>query len=104
MPGPIKPECVEALQVSIIPEAVFEVFNKLIAKNWDGVSTADVTQEEAVTGVCEALGIDRSTAYGQGLLNVEAAYRAAGWIVKYEKPGYNEVWAPRFIFTRPRQS
>lgn len=47
MPGPIRPEDVPRQKAAQIPEKVFEVFNRLIAREWDG-SSATIRQDEVV--------------------------------------------------------
>lgn len=75
---PIKPNNIAVANTEAIPEAVFDVFNALIAEHWDGrravIELADV---------CERL---KGQEYKQQHLNVESAYRHAGWKVKYDQP------------------
>lgn len=101
MAGPVTPEDVISLAAALIPEAVFGVFNDLIARDWDGNSVT-VSQDEAVDLLLERDGtLDRDRIFSARMLNIEAAYRAAGWQVSYEKPGFNERGVPKFIFTKP---
>ena len=99
MSGPIKPKEVQAQKDAELPEEVFEVFNALIKKNW-GDSMARIYQEEAVLGVASSMGIMRREVFEKGLLDIESAYRNAGWKVEYDKPGYNETYEPFWIFRK----
>jgi hypothetical protein len=98
MVGPIKPSEVRALKTESIPEKVFEVFNALIAAAWDGRS-ATVRQDQALTRIAMALDVDTSQVFARHLLDIEESYRAAGWDVHYDKPGYNETYEATFRFT-----
>jgi hypothetical protein len=102
MPGPIRPSDVDGLHTASIPEAVFEVFNRLIAKAWVG-QRAVVTQSEAADAIAAALEIPRAEVFERHLLDIEDAYRKAGWYVEYDKPGYNETYAAKFIFEESRR-
>jgi hypothetical protein len=97
MPGPIKPSEVD--KRAVILEPVFEVFNLLIAEKWDG-QRAVIPQREAVERITAALGIERRVVFDRGLLDIESAYRKAGWRVAYDKPGFNETGEAFFTFSR----
>jgi len=99
MTKPITPDEVEALQEQVLPDAVFDVFNELIAKHWSG-HDAVVIQDEAVNRITERLSCARGEVFAKGYLDVESAYRKAGWYVKYDKPGYNESYQAFFRFQR----
>lgn len=38
--------------------------------------------------------------FKKGWLNVEYLFRAAGWEVQYDKPGYNETYEAYFTFSK----
>jgi hypothetical protein len=101
MSRPIRPDEVGQQQRSIIPEVVFDTINELIAVNWDGRS-AVVKQEELVARICSRLGCLKDDVFKRKLLNFEEAYRAEGWSVDYDKPGYNETYSATFTFHRKR--
>lgn len=98
MLGPIRPDQVVPRKASQIPERVFEVFNDLIARNWNGDS-ATVLQEEVVKHL-EAEDFTRERIYEERMLDVEDAYRAEGWTVVYSKPAYNETYGSFFRFSK----
>ena len=94
---PIRPEEVGALKVAeAIPDEVFGAFNVLIARHC-AAGHARVKQEDVVKRLVE-LGHARADVFALGWLNVEDAYRAAGWKVVYRKPGYNESGDAIFDF------
>lgn len=97
---PIRPGEVALLSQQVIPPEVFDAFNELIAKGWDGVS-ATVVQGDAVVLACKNLGIVRE-AFDSKWLNVESAYARHGWKVVYDKPGYNESYPATFTFKRAK--
>ena len=83
-----------------LPPAVFEVFNEAIAQAWTG-ERAVVYQGRAADAVAAKLGVSRGDVFALRYLDVEDAYRAEGWVVEYDKPGYNETYEPSFTFRRP---
>jgi len=99
---PIKPQEVKARLISSLPPEVINVFNNLIQKNFNGTE-ARVLQKDAVKGICEALAISKNQAFENKLLDVEDAFREAGWIVSYDKPAYCETYDAYFIFKKPQE-
>lgn len=93
MPGPISPD--DLKDAKHIPEEVFEVFNDLIRRASNGV----VKQKDVVAAIVQKMGVASERVYREGWLNVEDAYRAKGWDVDYDKPGYNETYDATFRFT-----
>lgn len=101
MGGPIRPKDVAARKTASIPEEVFVVFNNLIVENWTG-SSATIMQADAALAIASALEISVSDVYNRKLLDVEDAFKKAGWNVKYDKPGYNEEYSAYFVFSKKR--
>lgn len=97
MSGPISPESVGSAKGSAIPAPVFEAFNSLIAISADN-GFAKVTQEDVVLEIQKLMNCSRQHVFEKGWLNVEDAYREAGWLVEYDKPGYCESYAAYFVF------
>lgn len=60
----------------------------------------DITlyQDEIVQKLV-ARGLKRSDIFENHWLDFEDAYRASGWGVEYDKPGFNETYQARFIFS-----
>jgi len=99
MAKPISPE--DAGKTRVIPDAVIEAFNETIEKHfYDG--TAQFTQDE-VEKLIVKKGIKASEIYKNHWMDVEDTYRRAGWIVEYEKSGYNETSPDTFTFKRKRK-
>lgn len=99
---PIRPEEVGAMQREALPDVVIEVFNEQIALNFiNGV--ADVKQRQVLHLLEQKLEMQRQEIVNKGWLNVEEAYRSAGWVVEYDKPGYNETYGAFFTFRRPNK-
>jgi hypothetical protein len=95
---PIKPNDVEKEKEKNIPDAVFEAFNELIAKNFFSGSAMVKTIE--VVKLMKTKGLDAQDIYNKGWLDVEGVYRKAGWHVTYDSPGYNENYDAYFVFRR----
>jgi hypothetical protein len=94
--GPIRPDQVGEAKKKAFPPIVFEVFNDLIAENFANGS-AKVSQVDVVDRLGRA-GLTLNEI--KQFLNIEAAYEAEGWKVRYDRPGYNETYDPTFTFTK----
>lgn len=100
MSKPISPSEVVALKTERIPPAIFDAFNSMIAKHWDG-RAATFEQRAVVDEILERFkGTTREDIFNSKWLDVEESYRAAGWRVDYDRPGYNETYEARFTFTK----
>lgn len=99
MTEPIRPDEVVAKKSSSMPDEVITVFNELIAEKWNGHSST-ILQSEAAECIAGVLDITTSQVYDRKLLDVEDIFRAIGWKVIYDKPGYCESYAATFEFKR----
>lgn len=102
--GPMRPTDLGFVQASVLPQEVFDVFNEEIASNWSG-SSAVVKQDYVVSAILSRLewsSDNRQAIFDHGFLNIEEAYRSAGWNVVYDKPGYNEFYTANWTFTKPK--
>jgi len=109
MVTPITPQELKARR-SQIPDFVIDVFNDLIAENFDGRS-AVILQEDVVKRLLPLVQVHegqsispnarREMVFKKGWLNVEALFEKQGWKVAYYKPDYREDGYPSFTFTAP---
>ena len=99
--GPITPAEATKAKTQAIPPEVFQVFNELITRNISLTGTAKVYQDEAVTMIASKLNIHRSVVFANKWMDVEEAYRQAGWLVEYDKPAYYENYKAYYMFTTP---
>jgi len=96
---PIAPSAVTDLKTTLIPEYVFDAFNHMIAKNWNGRSSS-FTQDAVIDKICETQTVDRQHLFINNYLDVEDSYRKLGWFVHYDKPAYNETGEAMFTFKK----
>lgn len=101
--GPIKPEDVLALKKTQIPPEVFEAFNELIIEKLAG-RCAVLKQEDVVDRILkklnrEPMNVTRSRIFDEGWLQIEKVYTEQGWVVEYDRPGFNETYPAVFKFT-----
>lgn len=96
---PITPAEVISKKRETIPAAVFDVFNEAITEAWNG-GHAVVNQEHVALSIADRLQISKTEVYDRGYLDIEELYRAAGWTVQYDKPGYNETYPATFKFSK----
>ena len=98
---PITPKEVDTLKATNIPSEVFEAFNELIVENYDGESSSFTEKKAAARIVTK--GIALKLLYNNHWLDIEPFYEKAGWIVDYDKPGFNESYPATFTFTKKRR-
>ena len=98
---PLKPDEIVGAKRGIIPDAVIEVFNELIVEKFTG-GRAVVMQAEAVSRITAKTDRSENEVFDLGWLNIEGLYQEAGWIVEYDKPGFNETYPASFTFRKGR--
>ena len=105
---PIKPSEVLAKHAAEIPEAVYEAFNEQISRKWDGyqcvvllTEVADAIRQKLREHAHLPWSVDNSTMISRGWLNIEEAYRSAGWEVEFQKPDPGDSGPACFVF-RPK--
>lgn len=96
---PITPKEVVHQKSEGIPDFVLKVFNDLIAAMWNG-DRSEVAQGDVILEIVRNSELSRGEILSKGYLEIEEIYRAAGWEVEYDKPGYNESYPARFIFRK----
>ena len=97
MTRPIRPDEV----VKTIPPEVIEIVNEMIKERWNG-SSATIMQDDVVRRVCLKMKVMSDAVFDKGWLDFEDVFRAEGWKVTYDKPGYCEDYAAFFRFEKPR--
>lgn len=96
---PIKPSEIVSAKRETIPGQVFAAFNTCIANAFRGKS-AKVLQKDVIAEIMKRMpSVDRNEIFNGGWLDVEDVYRAEGWTVEYDKPGYNESYPATFTFS-----
>lgn len=93
---PISPAEAQIAQKVAIPEVVFDVVNELLTQRAND-KVIIIKQDEVIDGIVES-GIERQRIFEERMLDFEDAYRHTGWIVKYDKPGWNETYGARWEF------
>ena len=96
---PITPNEIQTVQNKCFPDETIEAFNELIVANWDGYS-ATILQKDVVEKISYKLNITKNEVYDSHYLNVEDIFRKAGWKVKYDKPGYCEIYNAFYLFSK----
>lgn len=103
MSKPITPAEASIAKAQSLPTAVFDCFNKRIAEAFDGRQSI-VNQKQVAIDIADVAQVPSETVYDKHWLDVEDAYRAAGWKVTYDKPGFNEQGEATFVFEKPQES
>ena len=99
---PIKPEDVNEVKASKLPDEVIQIFNDLIVAKWNGTS-AVIKREDAISRIQAAMNpIERAEIFDRKLLDVEYTFRKAGWIVDYQSPDWDEDYEPYYTFSKAK--
>ena len=95
---PLSPSEVIKKSEDSIPDFVIEAVNNLLVKECHSgriiLKQKDIEREilRINPGVCS------DVLYTNHWMDFESLFRAVGWNVTYDKPGYNETYAPTYIF------
>jgi len=101
---PLSPSEVVEAKVSSIPAFVFDAFNAVIAKKFNG-NSATVKRDDVIAIILAnapdgEVTLTRKKIFDEHWLDVEDAYRKVGWKVTYDKPGHNEDYEAYFVFKK----
>jgi len=99
--APLNPADIVQAKAVTIPDEVMTVWNFHIAKGFKQ-GKSRIVQDEIVLDIMSAMGSPRARVYTENWLDIEDVYRDAGWIVKYDKPGYCEDYPASFTFTKQK--
>lgn len=97
MVKPIKPSEIAQAKVAVIPEAVIQVVNDILARRFTN-GRASIKQKEIVNELVCNHNMTTDMIYSNGYLNFEEIYREQGWDVVYDKPAYYETYDSVFKF------
>jgi hypothetical protein len=78
---------------------LLKLFNDCIIERWNDRS-ATIRQDYVVDKIKKKIEIDYREIFDMYYLDVEEIFRDAGWIVTYDKPGYNETYPATFEFKK----
>ena len=98
---PISPEEADEQKILAIPDFVIAAFNTCIIKNLKN-GKATVKQDDVVAEIQKHKNIDKHIIFENQWLDVEDLYRAEGWRVLYDKPGFNEGYSAYFVFSKEK--
>lgn len=97
---PISPSEVAQEKAKNLPDYVIVIWNKLIAKHWNGYRSFVIQGDVINAVIAQEPCLSRHDIIGNGYLEVEDIYRAQGWDVTYDRPAYNEPYEPTFTFKK----
>lgn len=96
---PLNPSKIDATLDNQIPDEMIEVINELIIKNWSRSSkSATIKLSEIVNSFTKKTDIPSKEVFDNKWLDIEDIFGNEGWIVKYDRPAYNEDYPPTFNF------
>lgn len=83
-----------------LPEGVIEAVNDLLLKS-GSKNYISLTATAVREAICERMGVTAQTLNkNKHWLEFEPFYRAAGWKVVYDRPGYCESYEASYNFSR----
>jgi hypothetical protein len=99
MVKPISPDEVATQKVKNLPDNVIGAWNSMIARKFSSGSAIillkDIKSElYAATGQTDLRDL--------GYLDIEEVYRAVGWSVEYDQPGYSESYDAYYVFKKKK--
>lgn len=99
---PIKPDDAEDTRNASFPSEVIQAFNNAIIANLrNGV--AKFKCKSVAAAIANSMGTTVETIYANHWMDVEPVYRAQGWDVEYDKPGFNETYDAIWIFKKSKK-
>jgi len=99
---PISPKEALALHQNSIPDEMISAVNQLLIERTTKSFKIILKQQEIWDRFVKITQgrYSRSEADDKKWFDFESCYEAAGWIVVYDAPAYNESYPPTFTFTR----
>lgn len=90
------------------PDEVIETFNEFLAERYAN-GYARIEQGEVLNLIVSKFAthgkvFSRQQILDRGWLDIESAYRKAGWTVRYDRPGFNETYEAFWEFTKRRDN
>lgn len=101
MVKPISPEDIPYQKAIDLPDEVLECWNSMIARCYSSGSSR-ITLKEASAELQALFGKTHQEIRKLGYLDIEPIYRAEGWKVEYDQPGFNESYEAYFVFSKRR--
>lgn len=77
-----------------VPDEIYEVIDNLLAERYG--TSIKITQKEVIAKALEKMQMDGTSVpqedfFTNHWLDIESAYEAQGWSVKYRSPDYGEM-------------
>ena len=77
-----------------VPDEIYEVIDDLLAERYG--TSIKITQKEVIAKALEKMQMDGTSVpqedfFTKHWLDIESAYEAQGWSVKYRSPDYGEM-------------
>lgn len=84
------------------PDAVIEAVNQLLKEKFRG-DEVTLYQKDVIARIIKLdPSIKREELFEKKYMDFEDIFRKAGWVVEYDKPGWDENYEPYFKF-RPKK-
>lgn len=102
----IKPEDINKAKAKLLNKDVEQAVDFLLARNWTGTSSTIILKDICKKAFEIANPADmiyeayERYLYDNKMLDIEEAYREAGWKVYFDRPAYNETYQANFMFSR----
>ena len=102
---PISPDDINEGKLTHLPDSILEALNKLITQEFNG-RIATIKQEKIVEvfmlAGANGAPLTRNDIFEKGYLNFVPLYRASGWKIDIDRPGYNESYDTVYTFEKSK--
>ena len=96
---PLSPQDIDDDLINIIPPVVVTAVNNLLKRRYRNGQRVVLTQDDIIAEIRKLRNdISREEIFYKNWMDFERLFDMAGWIVSYEKPGYNEPGEAYFTF------
>lgn len=100
---PISPDEISNNLAEILPHAVISAINNLLKDSYRGHGSVTIKQKDVVAEIMRLNpAITKEEIFAKKYLDIEQLYSRNGWVVKYDKPAYDENYDAFFEFTAKR--
>lgn len=98
---PISPDDIVDNLENIIPSVVIQAVNNLLKDKYRGTGPVTIKQDDIADEILRLdSSLTRDFIFKKKYLDFETLYNKNGWIVTYDKPGFNESYAATFEFKK----
>ena len=101
---PITPQEVVGKKREQLPDAVILAVNEMIVEKWNGTEASFKQDDLVARIIAKDSNLTSKILFDSHHLDFEEIYQKEGWLVEYDKPGFNETYPATFSFKRKKRA